>query len=383
MSVRKAIFNTHLYAALITGSILIVITVTGCLLVFELKMDRWLDPKVSYIQPQGEPVFLARTLARLQSAYPGQKVTEINFGEPDSSVMARIGGHRVFVNPYNGEIIGSRSGEPASFHLRHLHRELMAGKTGSLIVNIVTFTLLLQSLSGLYIWWPLKQTAVKRNASWRRISLDLHHAVGFFSCAFICVLSVTGLVKVYGDKLQPLFDRVTGSATMTRDLSSKAPATAATVSIDDAVASARMRLPGARLARILPPKEKNGSWVVQMKFPGDSTVPGRSWVVIDQYSGSVLSSLDSRTAPAGSKIPITNRAIHVGGIYGVPTRILAFLAGMAVLLQTTTGYFLWWRKPPSFSGVRRQSRHKGGAARVGALQREASAVSLGNRSGDG
>jgi uncharacterized iron-regulated membrane protein len=290
-------------------------------------------------------------------------------------VMARISGHRVFVNPYTGEIVGSRSGESASSHLRHLHRELMAGKTGSLIVNIVTFTLLLQSLSGLYLWWPLKRTTVKLNASWRRISLDLHHAVGFFSCALICVLSITGLVKVYGDKLQPFFDRVTGSPTMTRDLPSKA-SLASMVSIDDAVATARMQLPGARLARILPPKEKNASWVVQVKFPGDSTVPGRSWVVVDQYSGSVLSSLDARTAPAGSKIPIINRAIHVGGIYGVPTRILAFLSALAVLLQIATGYFLWWRK-------RRQSRHKGGAAGVGALQREASAVSLGNRSGDG
>jgi uncharacterized iron-regulated membrane protein len=380
--VRKAIFNTHLYAALITGSILVVIAVTGCLLVFELEMDRWLDPKVSYVQPQGEPVPLTGILARLQSAYPSQKVTEINFGEPDNSVMARIGGHRVFVNPYTGEIIDSRSGEPASFHLRHLHRELMAGKTGSLIVNIVTFTLLLQSLSGLYLWWPLKRTAVKLNASWRRISLDLHHAVGFFSCAFICVLSVTGLVKVYGDKLQPLFDRVTGSPTMTRDLPSKASA-ASTVSIDEAVDVARMRLPGARLARIIPPKEKNGSFVVQVKFPGDSTVPGRSWVVVDQYSASVLSSLDARSAPAGSKIPIINRAIHVGAIYGVSTRILAFLSGLAVLLQTATGYFLWWRKLPRSSGARRQSRHESRAAGIGALQGEASAVSLGNRSGDG
>jgi uncharacterized iron-regulated membrane protein len=379
---RKAIFNTHLYAALITGAILIVIAVTGCLLVFELQMDRWLDPKVSYVQPQGEPVPLTRMLARLQSAYPGQKVTEINFGEPDSSVMARIGGHRVFVNPYTGEIIDSRSGEPASFHLRHLHRELMAGKTGSLIVNIVTFALLLQSLSGLYLWWPLKRTTVKLNASWRRISLDLHHAVGFFSCAFICVLSVTGLVKVYGDKLQPLFDRVTGSPTMTRDLPSKV-SPASTITIDDAVAIARTRLPGARLARILPPKDKNGSFVVHMKFPDDSTVPGRSWVVVDQYSGSVLSSLDARTAPAGSRIPIINREVHVGGIYGVPTRILAFLAGLAVLLQTATGYLLWWRKLPRSSGARRQRRHESGAAGVGALQGEASAVSLGNRSGDG
>ena len=347
---RKAIFKTHLYAALIAGCILIIVAVTGCLLVFELKMDRWLDPRVSYVAPKGEAVPLATILSRVQSAYPGLKITELNFGEPDSSVMVRIGGRRVFVNPYSGEIIDSRSGEPASYHLRHLHRELMAGKTGALIVNIATLLVVFQSLSGLYLWWPLKRTTVKLNRSWRRINLDLHHAVGFFSCSFICVLGVTGLVKAYGDKLQPFFDRVTDSPTMTRDLMSRPPTSpyaAATVSIDEAVATAAVQLPGARLARIIPPKEKNGSFVVQVKFSDDSTVPGRSWVVIDQYSGAVLACLDARLAPKGSKIPIVNRAVHVGGLYGIPTRIIAFLAGMAVLLQTATGYIIWWRKRAS------------------------------------
>ena len=353
---RKAIFKTHLYAALAAGLILIVVAVTGCLLVFELKMDRWLDPEVSYVEPKGELVPLATIVARVQSAYPGLKVTELNFGELDSSVMARIGGRRVFVNPYSGEIIASRSGEPPSFHLRHLHRELMAGKTGALIVNIATLLVVFQSLSGLYLWWPLKRTTVKLNGSWRRVNLDLHHAVGFFSCAFICVIGVTGLVKAYGDRLQPFFDRVTDSPTMTRDLPSRPPVAAsavATVSIDEALAAAKVQLPGARLARIIPPRERNGSFVVQMKFPDDSTVPGRSWVVIDQYSGAVRSVLDARTAPVGSRIPIINRAVHVGGLSGAPTRILAFLVGLAVLLQTLTGYSMWWRKRAVKSMVRK------------------------------
>ena len=353
---RKAILKIHLYAALIAGLILVIVAVTGCLLVFELRMDRWLDPKVSYVEPKGELVPLATILARVQSVYPGLKVTELNFGEPDSSVMARIGGRRVFVNPYSGEIIATRSGEPASFHLRHLHRELMAGKTGALIVNIATLLVVFQSLSGLYLWWPLKRTTVKLNGTWRRLNLDLHHAVGFFSCAFICVIGVTGLVKAYADKLQPFFDHVTDSPAMTRDLPSKPPVSAnavATVSIDEAVSTAKGQLSGARLARIIPPRERNGSFVVQMKFRDDSTVPGRSWVVIDQYSGAVLSVLDARTAPVGSKIPIVNRALHVGGLYGVTTRILAFLAGLAVLLQTATGSIMWWRKRASKSIVRK------------------------------
>ena len=84
-----------------------------------------------------------------------------------------------------------------------------------------------------------------------------------------------------------------------------------------------------------------------MKFPGDSTAPGRSWVVVDRYSGAILGSQDARTAPLAAQIPIVNRAIHVGGIYGVPTRILAFLSSLAVMGQIVTGLVIWWRKPAS------------------------------------
>jgi uncharacterized iron-regulated membrane protein len=119
------------------------------------------------------------------------------------------GGVRVFVNAYTGEILGTRLGEPPSFWLRHFHRELAGGRAGALIVNIASMLLVFQSLSGLYLWWPLKRTGVKWNASWTRVNFDLHHTVGFFSSALVCVIAITGLVKAYGDQLQPFFDRVT------------------------------------------------------------------------------------------------------------------------------------------------------------------------------
>ena len=81
-----------------------------------------------------------------------------------------------------------------------------------------------------------------------------------------------------------------------------------------------------------------------MKYPGDSTAPGRSWVVVDQYTGQVLGSQDARTASTAAQIPIVNRAIHVGGIYGVPTRLLAFLTSFAIIVQLVTGTVMWWRK---------------------------------------
>ena len=67
-------------------------------------------------------------------------------------------------------------------------------------------------------------------------------------------------------------------------------------------------------------------------------------MVLNQYDASILGFQDSRTAPIGTQITIQNRAIHVGGIFGAPSRVLAFLTSLSVIVQTMTGFFLWWRR---------------------------------------
>jgi uncharacterized iron-regulated membrane protein len=53
---------------------------------------------------------------------------------------------------------------------------------------------------------------------------------------------------------------------------------------------------------------------------------------------------NSRTPPAGTRYVIMNRAIHTGDIFGIPSKIVASLACLAVLGQLVTGIYLWWKK---------------------------------------
>jgi len=339
---RNTILKLHLYTSLAAGLVVLVVAVTGCALVFELQMDRWLDLSVSYATPGEALPFAKLAPAALQTA-SGQKIVEWNFGPPGTTIMAKMsGGRRVYIDPPTGRVLGVREGEPPSFWLRHIHRELGAGVFGANVVRIVSFLVIFQSLSGLYLWWPLKRLRIKTNASLRRFSFDFHQSVGFFSSLLLCVIAATGVIKGYGDALQPFFDKITGSPAGVRTLTSKPGPHQ--VSTDDAARAAAAALPGAAFGRITMPKTAAASYLITMKYPGDSTVPGRSWVVVDRYSGQVLARQDARTAPAGAQIPIVNRAIHVGGIYGIPTRLLAFLTGLALVAQLVTGLVLWRKK---------------------------------------
>jgi uncharacterized iron-regulated membrane protein len=339
---RNLLLKSHLYVSLACCLVLLVVAITGCALVFELQMDRWLDPSVSY-SPPGPALPLASLAASALSAAPGQKITEFNFGPPGTTVMARTsGGRRVYLDPATDRVVGVREGEPPSFWVRHVHRELAAGVFGANVVRIASFAVIFQCISGMILWWPLKRLSVKAGASLRRFSFDLHHSAGFFSALFLAILAATGIIKGYGDTLQPFFDRITRSPAGVRTLASiPGPHQ---VSIDDALRAAQTALPGAAVGRITLPKTTTASYLITMKYPDDSTVPGRSWVVVDRYSGQTIARQDARTAPAGAQIPIVNRAIHVGGIYGVPSRILAFLTGLALLAQMFTGLVLWRKK---------------------------------------
>ena len=191
-------------------------------------MDRWLDPGVSFVQPRAERVSYAAMMKKLAVAYPGQQITEMDLAGPDASVIAKMSGQsRAFVDPYTGRILGTRPGEPPSFWLRHVHRELAGGNVGAQVVRVMTVILFVQSLSGLYLWWPIKRMTVKWSSTWRRINFDLHYAVGFFSSVFVCIIAATGLIKGYGDELQPFFDSAAGEPAGKKALVSQRPETPA------------------------------------------------------------------------------------------------------------------------------------------------------------
>jgi uncharacterized iron-regulated membrane protein len=345
----KRILDLHLYAALLTGIVMVVLAVSGCLLIFERKIDKWTNPSVSYVTPQGEQLPFTKILVQLNTAFPQRRVKQIDQDEPNNSIVATLNDKtQVYVNGYTGQILGTRTSLLPSDYVRLVHRVLLVGKVGGWIVATTTFLLLFQSLSGMYLWWPLKRITVKRKTSWIRINFDLHHALGFYTFAFVSLICITGIARYYEKRLEPLVNRVTNTEAIETDLPSRNIPTqtnaASKITIDDAVAIAKAQLPGSSLVRIIPPENKNSSFVVRMRFPGDEQPSARSWVVVDQYSGEVLSRLDMRSEPVGGQFGAVNRSVHTGDIYGWPTRLLIGLSSLAVVLQTITGFIMWWKR---------------------------------------
>jgi len=70
------------------------------------------------------------------------------------------------------------------------------------------------------------------------------------------------------------------------------------------------------------------------------------FLYLDQYSGKVLDAINWQQISAVAKVQIAAYSIHIGSIYGLPTKILAVLVCLLVLAMSVTGAARWWIRRP-------------------------------------
>lgn len=362
---RKLMLNLHLYTALIAGLVIVLLGVTGAVMTFESELDAMSNRGLFYVQPGPRALPVADVLAVVKAAYPRLKFHELYMpADVDRSYYAVMGDKdlsEVFVDGYTGKIIGTRTLPTVLDDIHQLHlRLLMPGKVGSNIVFVSNLFLVWLIASGLYLWWPLKRVKVKFGASLRRVMFDLHSAVGFYSFVFLFVLALTGAFVHFDNALESLLNKAAHVSDPLRGAPSTVVPGAKPIGPDRALAIATAALPGTKANILFLPAGPKGSYRLNMYFPEDLT-GNRSWVLIDQYSGKVLYVENSRTAPFGNKMVLENRAIHTGQIYGYPTKILASLSSLMVVVMAITGYIMWWKKLQSASRANRaRARERAG-----------------------
>ncbi len=357
MSSRRRLHKTllwlHRYLSLSAGVFILILAVTGTVIAFESDIDGLWNRGLRRIEPEARPMLPASSIvAAAAAAYPQERVQGLAW-PPDKSTAAVVfvqGGLRVFVNPYTGKITGSRRGALAILAWIHgFHIRLNAGRKGSKVVDAVTIVILFLAVSGIYLWWPLKRVTIQRGSSAWRLHFDLHNTVGIFSCLFLLALGVTGLGFPYGGHVFGPIQKRSGAQPAEIMVMKSAPREgAAPISLDQALQAALQALPGSTVREAILPHRPRDAYFVSLGLPGEPASPrevDHSWVFIDQYSGEPLSVFNSRTAPLAARLNNVNREIHVGNIYGYPSKILAALVSLLLAAQGITGFFLWWKRP--------------------------------------
>ena len=352
---RRVLFNLHLYTALIAAVFAVILGVTGSIMAFEPEIGRLLHWRLAYVTPGAKALALGEIADVVAKKFPGERIAGFEIStRPGLSYQVRLRSRTAYVNQYTGEVLGvERGGIDFLGYVHQLHlRLLLLGKPrlGKQIVSWAGVAVLFLALSGVYLWWPYKRVQVEWRGSAKRVWFDIHNVVGIFSFLFLLTLGTTGVVIGFEEHTTPLFYQMTGSKPAEEPDVSITPAPGAkTIGLDRALEIARAALPGATPFEInaAEPKEP---YYVRLRYPEDRTPGGRSGVTVDPYTGKVLFAQGSRTAPAGARMVIMNRAIHTGDIFGIPSKATASLVSLLLVLQVVSGVMMWWKRRERATG---------------------------------
>ena len=344
---HRAFLALHRYLALGAAAILFVVALSGTMLVFEGAIDRALNQDLWEVEPASGRMSLDDLVTRVRGAYPDAIVSGVTPSPVDgrAAVVSVAGGTQVFMNPFTGKILGTRSAAERDAGLARrlhvFHETLMAGTVGGVIVGVATVMALVLVLSGIVLWWPRKLWRVQIGASWKRVTFDLHHLLGASAAAVLLLITASGVVIVY-PALGELLTRLDRTPPAARPVQLAAEPGARAMSLDSLVRVAGAALPGADVMNVSTPKDMTVPIAVALRFPEDRTPAGRSRVHLDRFRGTVLRVDNTREAEIGTRLNNLKRSIHTGDWFGAPTQVLWILAALVMATQAVTGVLMWW-----------------------------------------
>lgn len=354
----------HLWLGLSVGLLFVLLGLTGSALVFYQEIDAALHPEIAVrsdlaTASWSSPVW-DHALATARRNWPedgGQwrfeaidtpgPIAARHFpaGAPSGHMAKRM---MIWLSPDGSTILRHDGwGEYAMSWIYELHMDLLSGEAGHKIVGWSGLVILVLLGTGLAAWWPKgswrKAVAYKRQAAPIRRLHDLHKLTGLWSLLLLILFAGTGFMLALPKESNWVMERaITPVDPVPSPQSIARPGSS--VSLMTALAAGHHAMPDARLAWIEVPPPGTGVIKLRVQVPGD---PSRrfphSYIYIDQYSGAVIDVLDARKSGAATTINNWLHPLHDASVGGLPTRILAFIVGLAPAAIFITG-LLRWRK---------------------------------------
>ena len=386
MTLRKIIFWPHLVAGVLASIVVLIMSVTGVLLMYERQINEWANRDYRAEPPSSdkERLPVGILLDKVSDARPDFRPSSVTF-RPDPTAPVELGmgrGRRLYANRYTGEVLGEGSEAARSFFrtITNWHRWLgMSGegrKTGRAITGAFNLSFLFLIVSGFYLWWPKTWTLDSlRRITWFHSGLrgkardfNWHHVFGFWMAIPLFIIVLSGVVISY-PWATALVYRVTGSEPPQRRSRAAAVSKPQPKSKkqnsgengnngDDSAHSHSETQPDLdRLLGLV--QQEAPSWrSITLRVPEASGQPvsfsvdlspggqpAKSFdLTLDSETGEVVSRRTYQDRNPGNRLWIWLRFAHTGEVYGFVGQTIAGLASAAAILLVWTGVALSWRR---------------------------------------
>ncbi|MGO4290689.1 PepSY-associated TM helix domain-containing protein [Chitinophaga sp. RAB17] len=364
----------HLWLGLVSGIIIVIICITGCIYVFNEEIISLIEPETN-IPVQSQALMApSQIMAVANKVYPGKQVGYVLYKE-GKAVEANIGGRRggstLKLNPYTGAVISKvdrKEGDVSFFRwVLNGHRFLwLPYKIGRPVINYSTLICVITLISGLVLWWPKKWNKSTRNqsfkikwgASTKRINYDLHNVLGFYALLLLFAIGVTGMVYGLEWWSKGLYWATSGGKVMPEFVELKSDSLQAGKKHFDnlgqkmdiswkTVVGKHPEAAGFYLG--FPDTTKAEAAISVIVYPSRGQYYNNQRYLYDQHTlepltGNKLYEQSYQEADFAGKLRRMNYDIHVGSILGLPGKFMAFFASLIGATLPITGFIIWWGK---------------------------------------
>ncbi len=358
--VRAGFLQVHRWLGLTLGLVLALMGLTGATMAFEDPIMAALSPGVASVPVRSAPTLSPDALlARFSEGEPEAVVTTLTLrSKPGASPQvsfteaAEPGGHarKLYLDPYDGHVLGPATGEEFFATTRRLHRFLLLpgeGKGwGRQITGAAAISLIFFAFSGLYLRWPKRlldwKVWLKPNLKAKRRGLywSLHAVIGTWVFVVYLIIALTGLTWSYEWYRKGFQIVLTGTAPLAQEPAGPRKA-AVPASLDKAYVAAR---PGGETPElVLLTVPRNAKATVRVRTLAADAAHDRAFDEwrIDGRTGAVREYKAYAVRSLGEQIVQARLAVHRGSFFGLPGQIVFMLAAATMPLFPITGYLLY------------------------------------------
>ena len=365
---RQIIFWIHLLCGVIAGLIILTMSVTGVLLMYEKQLSAWADTRNYHVAPSATASRLPieALLVKARERESGALVSMTARAASDAPVaFAFNGGRMLYLNPYTGEVLGD--GAPAVrnfFHAvtdwhRWLGQEGAGRATGRAITGACNLAFLFLVISGLYLWFPRNWSWLQfKNILWFRRGLtskardfNWHNVIGFWALVPLFLIVLSGVVISY-PWAGNLVYRVVG------ETPPAPPARPANPQPSNANANAQPSLENLNQAWMRAEQFFSGWQSLSLRLPNNADAPlaftidhgrggephKRATLTLNRQSGEVVKWEGFSSFTAGRQLRSILRFTHTGEVAGFVGQTIAGIVSLGGAVLVWTGLALAWRR---------------------------------------
>jgi uncharacterized iron-regulated membrane protein len=369
----------HLWLGLVSGIIVLVVTLSGTMFVFCDEIIDLCGGSAKYLQvpPNAKKMSPEELLAKFHQQVPDRKAFYFDTykesnrtfrvasatkppkeksapkaGKPKGRGQRGVFAYH-YLNPYTGKITGFTKSYEFFYIVAHIHAQLLAGKFGKTVVGVASIIFFAQLIGGLILWWPKKWNKTTRTAAfkiksgtkWRRKNYDFHNVFGFYALLPAVFITITGLImayKILTDLTQQAFGGMADPHELAEKYEPKFDPDKKALSYTDFVDKNFKEFPEAKQFRMSIPRNDSATVynVVAAKFIGlKSLVNGKS-METNKYTGKEI--IYPKEVQMHEVIEHMNFDLHVGYWGGMFGKIFTFVIGIICTSLPVTGFLIWW-----------------------------------------